>query len=77
MDEKTTETIRLALKAVDGTNKLNRHIITCVTIILIVGFLVFGSCNIYLTHKMYDYEFVNTNYNSNENLNENLGGGQQ
>ena len=72
MDEKTIETLRLASKAVDDTNKLNKHIITCVTIILCVGFVVFGCCNMYNTFKMYDYDYSaveNRNVNVNNNKN--------
>ncbi len=77
MDEKQAidiETLKLAHKAIDRTDSQNRHNMTCFTIILCVGFLVFGICNMYSTYKAYDYDFSSVNTNINKNLNENTGG---
>ncbi len=74
MDDKTYETLRLTAETIDQVNKLNKHIITCVTIILCVFAVVFGSCQMYQTYKQYDYEYGVTNTNENVNRNINDGG---
>jgi uncharacterized protein YqhQ len=70
IDEKTLE---LANKAIDQTNSLNKHCMTCFSIVLCVGFIVFGLCNMYSTYKTYDYDFNSVNTNINRNINENGG----
>ena len=71
MDEAILETLKLANKAVEQTNKLNRHLTTCLSIILCTAFIVFGLCSAYSTHMTYayDYRTENVNRNINENLN--------
>ena len=78
MDEAILETLKLANKAVEQTNKLNRHLTTCLSIILCTAFIVFGLCSAYSTHMTYayDYQYSNSNVNRNvnENENESIGG---
>jgi len=76
MDEAILETLKLANQAVEQTNKLNRHLTTCLSIILCTAFVVFGICSMYTTHMTYDYDYqyTNTNTNTNKNINENEGG---
>ena len=74
MDERSYETLRLTAKTIDEVNNLNKHIITCVTIILCTAFLVFGVCSMYTTYKQYDYELDVTSFNENTNRNFNENG---
>ena len=74
MDDKTYETLRLTAQTIEQVNKLNKHIITSVTIILCVFAVVFGTCSIYQTYKQYDYQYEATNINENFNRNVYEGG---
>jgi len=56
MDKQLEETLALANKAIDQTNELNKHIISCVTLILCIAFIMLGAFGMYATHKIYDYE---------------------
>ena len=73
MDEAILETLKLANKAVEQTNKLNRHLTTCLSIILCTAFIVFGLCSAYSTHMIYAYDYRTENVNRNINDNSNKG----
>ena len=73
MDDKTLETIRIAAKALDDANKLNRHIIKWGSTVLISLGLICGICFMYFTYTTYGYEYSVTNENTNKNINENGG----
>ena len=76
MDESIIETLKLANKAIDQTNALNKHIITCVTIILCAAFLCVTFASSYQSCLIYGYEFSTKNENVNENSNENTNKGE-
>ena len=73
MDENTLELLKMATNMSVQTSKLNKHLVTCITIILCTAFIVIGACTLYSTNKMYDYEYKTVNVNDNKNLNENKG----
>lgn len=76
MDEKTLETIRIAAKALDDANKLNRHIIKWGCTLLISLGLICGTCFTYFTYVTYNYDYTVTSENVNKNLNENINKGE-